>query len=312
MHYENVLSRSARIVLRNPWLWLLALLAGETASGGGGGGGGGTGFPVGTRNGSHPAPDVGWVPHWLADRATLLLEIAIGLLLLSLLWFLLSCVAEGALIGAVGRIDGGERVRLGSAWRLGLEAAWRVIRFRLLLLVLSVGPGLLLLIPPLAGAMAGSAGLVKGALLDLPLLVAYLFWLAFLGLLSLLAIRACVLERQGPIACFGVAFQLLRAQFPRIALTVVIFGVVGFGVGIAIQLVTSLVSVPFVGAALEEVASGHWSQLPGTVALLLAVVVPVSLIVSSAGGAYFATAWTVAYRRFDQAGELPLPPLLAV
>lgn len=311
MRYENVLSRSAKIVLRYPWLWLLALLAGETASGGGGGGGG-TGFPGRTRTGNQPAPDFGWVPHWIADRATLLVEIAVGLLLLSLLWFLLSCIAEGALIGAVGRIDGGGQVGLGSAWRLGLESAWRVIRFRLLLLVLSLGPALVLLIPPLAGATIGTTGLVKGALLDLPLVVAYLFWLAFLGLLSVLAIRACVLEGQGPIACLRTAFQLLRSRFPRIALTVVIFGVVSFGVGIAIQLIVSLVSVPFLGAVFEQVGSGHWSQLPGTVALLLAVLVPVSLIVSSAGGAYFATAWTVAYRRFDLEGEVPEPAPLAV
>ena len=91
MRYENVLSRSARIVLRHPWLWLLALLAGETASGGGGGGGG-TGLQGGARGGNQPAPDFGWVPQWVADRAPLLGEIAIGLLVLGLLWFLLSCI----------------------------------------------------------------------------------------------------------------------------------------------------------------------------------------------------------------------------
>ena len=310
MRYENVLSRSVRIVLRHPWLWLLALLAGETASGGGGGGG--TGFQGRFRNGNQPGPDFSWVPQWIADRSTLLEEIAVGLLLLSLIWFLLSCVAEGALIGAVARIDGGEEVRLGTAWLLGMATAWRVIRFRLLLLVLSLGPGLLLLIPPLVGATAGTSGLVKGALLDLPLAVAYLFWLAFLGLLSVLAIRACVLQGEGPIGGYRVAYRLLKARFPRIALTVVIFAVVGFGVGIVVQLIVSLVSVPFLGVLFGEMADGRWSQLPGTAALLLAVLVPVALIVSSAAGAYFATAWTVAYRRFEQEGELPEPAPLAV
>ena len=311
MRYENVLSRSARIVLRHPWLWLLALLAGETASGGGGGGGG-TGFQGRVRSGSPPAPDFSWIPQWIADRSTLLLEIAVGLLLLSVLWFLLSCVAEGALIGAVARIDGGEQVRFGTAWRLGMAAAWRVIRFRLVLLVLSLGPALVLLIPPLVGAMAGTTGLVKGALLDLPLVVAYLFWLAFLGILSVLAIRACVLQGEGPIGSYRVAYRLLKARFPRIGLTVVIFAVVGFGVGIVVQLIVSLVSVPFLGVLFGEIANGRWSQLPGTIALLLAVLVPVSLIVSSAAGAYFATAWTVAYRRFDLEGELPEPAPLAL
>ena len=66
-----------------------------------------------------------------------------------------------------------------------------------------------------------------------------------------------------------------------------------------------------VGPLLAAIYQGHWSEVPGRIALWLAVLVPVSLAVSSAVGAYFATAWTLAYRRFDAEGELGDPAPLA-
>ena len=73
----------------------------------------------------------------------------------------------------------------------------------------------------------------------------------------------------------------------------------------------ALVQAPFLASVYTEVGKGRWSELPGTLLLYLAILVPVSLAVSSAVGAYFATAWTLAYRRFDVEGQLAEPPPLA-
>ena len=108
MRYENLLSRALRITWRRPWLWLLALLAGEANGAGGGGGSSGSSFQQPTANGANGAnganftpPDLGWVPGWLTGHAALLLGIAAAVLVIGLLLFLLSCLAEGALIRAV-------------------------------------------------------------------------------------------------------------------------------------------------------------------------------------------------------------------
>ncbi|HEY8812182.1 MAG TPA: hypothetical protein VIO86_06785, partial [Candidatus Dormibacteraeota bacterium] len=103
MRYENLLTRSFAILRRRPWLWLLALFAGETSSGGGGGGGS-VNFQLTERQ---PVPDLSWLPQWLADRAGLIIEIALAVLVVSLAWFVVSCLASGALVGAVARIDAG-------------------------------------------------------------------------------------------------------------------------------------------------------------------------------------------------------------
>ena len=309
MRYENLLTRSLKIVWRKPWLWLLALLAGETSSGSGGAGSGN--FRSGPAASSSP-PDLGWVPGWLQDRVALFLEIAAIILVVGVVLFLISCLASGALVAAVARIDAGERVSFGAAWRLGLESYWRVLGFKLVQVLLGLLALLVLLLAPLAGVVGwGSSGLLKGLLLDLPLVEVSIAWLIFVSALSVLGLRACVLEGAGPIASFGAAYGLLKRRFSRIAMTVVVFVAAGIAAGVVLQVVLALVAAPFTIPLLSAVNSGRWSDAIGTFLAEIAVLLPVSLILSAAAGAYFATAWTVAYRRFDHEGEVPEPEPLA-
>jgi hypothetical protein len=310
VRYENLLNRALRITWRHPWLWLLALLAGDAAGGGGGGFSGG-GFQPSPGSRGPALPDLSWVPYWVADRVTLLLEIALAVLVVGIVFFLLSCVAEGALISGVDDLDRGERVGLGRAWSEGVTSFWRVLGFRLVFFLLLSIPALLLLVPPVIGAGAGQAGLIKGLLLDLPLFFAYLFWSAFINWLAVLAVRACVLDGAGPIACFGAGFRLLVERFPRVALTGLLLIAVGFGVGIALQAAYAIVSVPFLGALSYDVFRGSWAEAWPTLLTWLAVLLPVSLLLSSVIGAYYSTVWTLAYRRFGVEGEVPEPQPLA-
>jgi hypothetical protein len=312
VRYENLLTRSFGILRRKPWLWLLGLLAGETSSGGGGGGGGGNvTFQPGFSQSGIGALDFGWVPQWLADRAVLFAEIGAAILVLSVAWFLVSCIASPALLGAVARIDAGEPVTFGDAWRFGVSAFRRVLAFKLLWLLLLLLPVLLLALPLLVGSLGGTSGLLIGAVLDLPLVFAYFYWAAFLGWLSELALRACVLEGLGARSSFAAAWALLKRRFHRIALTTVVFIGVGIGIGIATSILSALLEAPFFAAVSTQVARGQWSDLAGSLLLWLAILTPVSLVISAAVGAYFATAWTLAYRRFDVEGVVPEPPPLA-
>lgn len=309
VRYENLLTRSFAIVRRKPWLWLLALLAGQTASGGGSSSG--SGYQQFQTRTAAPPPDVGWLPQWLADRAWLFAEIGIAILFVWLLWFLVSCIASGALVGAIARLDGGELITFGAAWRIGVTSFRRVLAFKLLLLLAFLLPALLLAVPLLLGVAGGNRGLLVGLGLDLPLLFAYLYWALFIGWLSELALRACVLENLGAWPAFAAAWALLKRRFHRIAMTTVVFIGVGFGISILTSVILSVVEAPFLGSVTAEVVAGRWPDLGRTALIAAAVVVPVSLAVSSAVGAYFAAAWTVAYRRFDFDGQVPEPPPLA-
>src|SRR4029077_15725980 len=141
------LSRALRITWRRPWLWLLALLAGES-SGAGGSGSSSSSFqqPTGGSSGNGAGganftpPDLGWLPGWLAGHAGLLLGIAVAILVIGILLFLLSCVAEGALIRAAAELDQGQQVTLGRAWSAGIGSFWRVLGFKLVQFLLVFVP----------------------------------------------------------------------------------------------------------------------------------------------------------------------------
>ncbi|MDQ6919539.1 MAG: hypothetical protein M3Z98_09295 [Candidatus Dormibacteraeota bacterium] len=311
MRYETVLTRSFAILRRKPWLWLLALFAGESGGGGGGGGGGTGGFASRTTTAPGTSPDFSWVPHWLADRTTLFVEIGVAILAVWLVFFVVSCVASGAFIGAVARVDAGQPTSFGTAWQMGAGAFRRVLGLKLLIALAILLPLLLLLLVLLVGASSGTRGLLVGLVLDLPLLVAALVWDVFVGWFSLLALRACVLEERGARAAIAAAWDLLRRRFPRIALTTVIFIAANVGVGIVTSIIYSLVEVPFVGPLTIEMVEGRWSEATGTLLLSLAILVPVSLAVNSAVGAYFGAAWTLAYRRFGVEEQPEEPPLAA-
>jgi hypothetical protein len=307
VRYENLLTRSFQILRRKLWLWPLAFLAGLTSSGGGGGGGG-TSFQA--RSNSAP-PDVSWVPNWFADRIGLIIEIGIAILLLELIWFLVSCVASGALIGAVARIDAGEPIRFGEAWRLGTATFGRVLLFKLLVLLLVLLPALLLALPPILGLLAGQRGLLAGLFLDLPLSAAYLFWVLFVAWLGELAIRACVLEGLGPGASFAAAWALLKRRFHRVAMTTVVYIGAGIGIGILTGVIYGFVQAPLTAAVTTDATQGRWADAIGTLLTWSLFLLPVSLAVSSAVGAYFAIFWTLAFRRFDAEDEKAEPPQLA-
>jgi hypothetical protein len=316
MRFENLFTRSARIVWRKPWLWLLALLAGESY-GGGGGGSGSSYSTTPTRsatgaNASVTPPDLGWVPGWINDRLGLLLTIAVVVLVVWLLLFLLSCLASGALVGSVARLDAGERVGFGESWRIGARSFWRVFGFKVVLFLLVVGAFVTLLVMPLAGAAGwGNDGLIKGLLLDIPLAFAIVAWILFLSALAVLGLRACVLDGAGPVASFRAAYALLSRRFGRVALTWLLYVAAGIGIGIVFQIVFTLLSLPFLGPIVSDLSASRWGEALSAALVAAAILVPVSVLLSSAAGAYAATLWTVAYRRFDQEGEVPEPPPLA-
>jgi hypothetical protein len=304
VRYENLLTRSFAILRRRLWLWPLALLAGETSSGGGFGGGGGGNVQL---QGSTPAPDLSSVSRWLSDNTALFAQIAVVALIVALAWFLVSCVASGALLGAAARMDAGEPISFGAAWRMGTGAFRRVLALKLLLVLAILVPALLLAVPLLLGSLGGDRGLLVGLVLDVPLLIAYVYWAAFVNWFAQLALRACVLDELGAMSAIAAARALLMRRFPRIALTTVVFIGAGLGISILTSAVFAFLEAPLLGSLLTEIGNGHWSALPATLLLWVPILAVVSLAVSSAVGAYFAIAWTLAYRRFDVAGALPEP-----
>jgi len=197
MQYMDIVWRSFRISWRYKYLWLIALFSGEGGgnfnfgSGGGGGGGGGAGGGTPTRGGIDTAAVQDQITRFLSDNAGWILALVVAWLVLVVLFFIVSAICEGATIRASAEHDAERPWGLGLSWRAGRHTLWAIVRFRLLLIALSL-PLVLLVIGLVAGIVIAIVNQNVGAAVPLILVgilligagipyAIYLFFLDKLG-----------------------------------------------------------------------------------------------------------------------------------
>jgi hypothetical protein len=302
MQYGQILSRALSISWRHKYLWLLALFAGEGAASIGSSGAGGSGTSRGTAN-SMAAPDWAQVTAWITAHAALLWTIAIVVAVLCVVFFLVSAVANGALVKGSAEHDAERPFTLGLAWKAGLASFWPILQLKLfaLLVVLTslVVIGGLVAIAVIAGTGGATAASVGAAVAAaLLVLVAIPFWVAF-GVALLFAVRVVVLEGMGASMALGRGFRLIGQHLGRVALLwlvmLAVSIVAGMAAGIAIALLTVLVAVVVVGAAF---AGGFVGAVILGVPFVLGWLAVV-LTVGGAVSAFCSTYWTLAYTRLE-------------
>jgi hypothetical protein len=309
MQYGQVLARSLSIAWRHKYLWLLAIFAGEGAAG--------VGAPSSGASGQRwnaPAqattPDWNQVSAWVSAHFALLWTIGIALVALLVVLFLVSAVANAALVKGAAEHDAERPFTLSLAWKAGLASFWPVLRLKLFALLVGVTTLVIILglvaiafFSATGGAAALSAGVGVGVLAALLVLAAIPFWLVF-GVALLFAVRAVVLDGLSASAALAMGFRLIRRRLGRVALLwllIVAAGVVaGIAVGVGIALLTVLAGVLIVGAAF---AGGYIAAViigVPSAFLWLAVVFTAAGAVS----AFNSTYWTIAYRRLEVEPEL--------
>jgi hypothetical protein len=310
MPYWELVTRSFRISWRHKYLWLLALFAGE----------GGAGFNFNysssapSRKSGQGAPDLGainqQISHWLAANIGLIVAASVAILLITIAFFVLAAVCEGAVVRAAAEHDAERPFGLGWAWRAGLATMGTMIRFRLLLIALALP--LLVVFVVLAIGLVAAIGAQNGALIAV---------LALIGILSLMAAiaygillfffdrlgtRAVVLEQLGAVTALRRGYALVKRRLGRLLLVGLVYIAVGIAVGICLAIVGVILVAPAVVVAIAAYANGSsiwW------LAVVLAVVIllPVFLVISAFAATQSSTYWTLAFRRL----EIDRPPAYA-
>ena len=300
MPYWDVVTRSFRISWNHKYLWLIALFSGEAS----GGGGGGSSFsPRSSRNST---PDITAAQHqaatWLTDHFALVVALVVLWLLLVIALFILGAICEGATVRAAAEHDAERPFGLGLAWRSGIATMWVIVRFRLLLIALSL-PVALLAIGLAAGiavsvAKENSGAVVALVLLGLTLALIAIPYLIYLFFLDRLGARAAVLEQLGARAAIVRAHRLLFKRLGRSLLVWLVSILVGLVLGIALACVLGIVFIPLflIGAALLAIGSVAIWPL---VVIAVLVLLPISLVVGGFVAAQGSTYWTLAFRRLD-------------
>ncbi|MEO8744257.1 MAG: hypothetical protein ABI401_02960 [Candidatus Dormibacter sp.] len=308
MPYWEMVTRSFKIVWRFKYLWLLAFVSGE--AGGGSSFNYSQGQPI--QPGTNRAPDFNaagqQVSAWVNQNTASLLIVAALLIVLSIGFFVLAAVCEGALVRASAEHDAERPFNLAVAWRCGVATMGTIIRFRLLLLALTL-PVLILVLALVLGAIAAFLGHNNGAGVSLALAGALLVLVAipyaiYISFLDRLGTRAVVLEQVGARAAIVRAHRLLTKRLGRVLLVWLLAIAVGIVVGICLGIVAVVIAIPVVIAAAAAYASGSAAFWVFVVIGFL-IALPVFLVTAAFSAAQGSTYWTLAFRRL----EIDQPPV---
>jgi len=302
--YTDLLRQALRIAWRNRWLWLLAFFAAETGGGFSGGFRGGNPFPGATRTGRVSGlPDLTPAWHWVQDHAALLVAAGVGLLVVWIVLFFVSCACAAAEVRGVSEIDAGRPSGLRLAWDLGRERFWPVVRLRLALLVAGLA---ILLVFGLVAAAAVALGLEQSwfaLLVVLYFAVALAFTALLVGIafsvLLPVALRAAALEGRPGLGALRRAYELAKARPGRVIACWGLMVACQLAFGLALFLAAALVAVPALAAAAAAYAAG---QLAATViaAVFFGIVIGGAVLVASAAfAAFYSSFWTLAYARLE-------------
>lgn len=298
MRYGEVVSRSFDIFWRHRYLWLLGALGG--AEGARPSYVGNVGNVFGNVRQGGPPSQLG---QWLTDALPLLVVLGALVVLFVLAYFIVSCVATGALVWAAAEHDAERPFGLSLAWRAGLRTFGSILGLRLLVLLLGLAALAIdggLFVAGAVSAMndqvtsAAAAFILGGMLLLLLIPVAIAVSIVFV-----LAVRAIVLEQLGLWPALGRGVQLLSARLGRVLLVWLLGIALGLGVSLAVGVVVTFVALPFVAVAGIGYAVGGVTGLLNAGSVLLVIFIIAAVLLGGAAGSYLSIYWTLAFRRLE-------------
>jgi hypothetical protein len=300
MNYVQIVTRALAISWRHKYLWLLALLAGEATTIS-------MSFQTGSSRSAHgtvPAT-AGWpqLTTWAAAHVSQLVTAGIALAVLGLALFLLSAVANGALVKGGAEHDAERPFGFRQAWSAGLHTFWPVLGIKVFAVVVFVTLGILigglaLMTVFFATSGAWVAAVATGMLGAVLLLAAVPLVLVF-GVTIVLAVRAAVLEGKGASDSFQTAIRMIRRRPGRVALFWLVVCIAGALASIAAGLALLVAAVPIVALTAAAYAAGGWLFAVATGLGFGAAWLIVVLTFVGGVKAFTSTCWTLAYTRFD-------------
>jgi hypothetical protein len=304
MRYGEIVSRALAITWRHKYLWLLALFAGEGAAS----------FSYSSFSGqstnnygaSNLTPAQVWndITAWAGAHVLLLVLSGVATLAVIVAFFLLSAIADGALVRASAEHDQERPFSLSQAWSAGLATFWPVLKVKLLSVMVAIvsfvvigGIAALAVVTALGGAIPITVILgIIGALL---VLAAIPFSIIF-SVLILFMVREVVLRgQQNTRAALGQVLELMRRRPGRVTLLWLLSLLLGLATGLAIVGVTIASLLVFGGlAGVAYLAGGLTAAIVAGIVLAIPWL-GVLLVASGAVMAFTSTYWTLGYARLD-------------
>jgi hypothetical protein len=304
MRYGEIVSRALAIVWRHKYLWLLALFAGEGAASFGSSSFSGQSSNYSNTSTLTPAQIWDEITVWVGAHLLLVVLSAVAVLIVAVGFFLLSAIADGALVRASAEHDQERPFSLRQAWSAGRTTFWPVLKVKLLSLAVALvgtvvigGIAAFAVVSAVGGATSTAVilAIVGGVLL----LAAIPFSIIFSVLILFLVREAVLRGQRNTMAALGQVLDLMRRRAGRVTLLWLLSVLLGVATGIALIAVTVASLLVFGGLAGVAYLAGGLSATIVTGIVLVAPWLGILLVASGAVMAFTSTYWTLGYTRLD-------------
>lgn len=259
MDYFGIIKEAYKITIKNKFLWIFGILAAGL--------GGASSFSP-SFNYQSSAGDTDMVGQTLtsaqfeqkliefwANYGNLMIIGAVIVLLVSILFFIFGIISQGALIGAVDKIDnppaGGEKTDFKTGFKIGVKNFWRIWGVGIIYLFMILASLCLLIIPVCLGVIAGSYVLAIGWGM-LMLVICIIFWI-LITLIAPYSTIVVVLDKLTVWESIRESLHLFRRKWVSIILMYLILMLIGFAYGMAI-----LLAFLIIGAIIFAVGAAIW------------------------------------------------------
>lgn len=293
MDYFGIVRRAFKIALKHKFLWIFGILAGGAA------GTNGFNFSLPSSNFSNSewskftnsTGNFDWSAFWSSYGGIILALMAI-FAIISIVFFILNIISQGALVGSVEKIESGEKSDFYHGFHLGSKQFWRVWGMGVIFLLMILASLIVLIVPVTALVILGQY--IVAAILGVLLLVVCLAFWVLMGVISPYSLRIVVLKKLPVFESIRASLHLVRDNLGEVIVMYLLLIAIGMGVGLV-----SVLAIMLAGGILLVIGFGIWSlsQVAAIICgLIFALILFIALIVfSGAYSSFYSSVITLTY-----------------
>ena len=317
MDYGKVIKDAWNLTWRHPYLWILGFFVG----GGVQSCGSGSSYRFDESDYRNLPPEsqraLESVVAWVQANIGLLIALAVIIVILSIVYAVVSFIAQGGLTRAGADLRRGIPCSPRDAWRYGVRFFWRYVGLFFLVLLFVIGVTIVLAILGALffgiGSLLGKAGqiivAIFGVIFGIAAIVAFVVFAIGLGIVVNFAQRSIAIDDVGVFEALQRGVGLLRRRIGPSLVFWLLQIVLSIGAFLVTTVALAVVAVPLalLGALIYLLSGGMATGLIayGIVAALIFIVA--AFVVGAIVNTFFWNYWTFAYMDLT-APEAPIAP----
>jgi hypothetical protein len=297
--YFGIVKRAWRITYQHKFLWIFGLFLGTSAS-----------FSFNGINFNQVSYTTdqadlekyfGQAYGFLLDNLIIIIISALALLFLILFFMVLSVISQGAMIGAVDKLNDRKEINFSKAFRIGLKNFWKILGIYILFGLIAFLSLVILAAPTIALFAYGLPG--RGFIMMLLSILIFIPLVILFSFASIYSLRFAVIGKKKVIDSINLGVHLFFNNFwQSILMYLILLGImflVSIIAAIAFLVILLFIGIPLValGFVLFPVAGIASAIILAIIGLIIIFIA--AFLISSLVNTYKSSLWTLTYKNLN-------------